>query len=426
MARTAFLTLTYIALSLAFSPYPARAALAPSSAPPGNAAGTAAGAAVAAYPICPRTGARPVKPIVPPIRCLSAAQYSCCSACEDFVISLQQNAVNATALLLAVAPSLVLQLADSTLGADYQSCDVTGPYTEGQFIVEQFICGITCNPDSGSYFTLLPKPTASVCKNVSQQFYNAVKDVTFPGFPGTLGSFVNSPDTFTRQLFQGFAKSVGIAELQVNFVDPKLQACWNMTGRPLPATAGCCDPFVLPSTCPTNLLNTTAHPEYLKVLNRTIPDFCSNQTGNAAPPSASPPAPEGSPAVPSPPAPEGSPAVPSPPAPEGSPAVPSPPAPEGSPAVPSPPAPEGSPAVPSPPAPEGSPAVPSPPAPEGSPAVPSPPAPSSPSPVNTAGSISNSSPQPPPPPSNAAGPGAFFCPAPVLGVLVATVLALLV
>ncbi|CAI5951465.1 unnamed protein product [Closterium sp. NIES-65] len=301
MARIAFLALTYATLSLlVLTPFnAANAALAPSSAPEEYAAGLAvtglaAGAApaAAAFPICPRTGARPVKPTVPPIRCLSAAQYTCCSSCEDFVISLQQNAVNATALLLAVAPSLVLQLADSTLGSDYQSCDVTGPYTEGQFILEQFICGITCNPDSGSYFALLPKPTVSVCKNVSQQFYGAVKDVTFPGFPGTLGSFVNSPDTFTRQLFQGFANTVGIKDLQVNFVDPLLKACWNMTGRPLPAAAGCCDPFILPATCPRNLLDTTAHPEYLKVLNRTVPDFCSNQTNAAAPPSASsPPAP---------------------------------------------------------------------------------------------------------------------------------------
>ncbi|CAI5971819.1 unnamed protein product [Closterium sp. NIES-65] len=469
MARIAFLALTYATLSLlVLTPFnAANAALAPSSAPEEYAAGLAvtglaAGAApaAAAFPICPRTGARPVKPTVPPIRCLSAAQYTCCSSCEDFVISLQQvghifasaergerdgaaagcsaglvpqladstltpsclspissspgrfpqnavnatalllavapslNAVNATALLLAVAPSLVLQLADSTLGSDYQSCDVTGPYTEGQFILEQFICGITCNPDSGLYFALLPKPTVSVCKNVSQQFYGAVKDVTFPGFPGTLGSFVNSPDTFTRQLFQGFATAVGIKDLQVNFVDPLLKACWNMTGRPLPAAAGCCDPFILPATCPRNLLDTTAHPEYLKVLNRTVPDFCSNQTNAAAPPSAS-----------------------------------SPPAPGESPAGSSPPAPEESPANSSPPAPEESPANSSPPAPEESPAASSPPAPGSPASGTASGNPSaagtgNSS--PPPPPGKAAGSAGFFGPGSMLTVLVAGVLALLV
>ncbi|CAI7914883.1 unnamed protein product, partial [Closterium sp. NIES-53] len=137
----------------------------------------------------------------------------------------------------------------------------------------------------------------------------------------------------------------------------------------------CCDPFILPATCPSNLLDTVAHPEYLKVLNRTIPDFCSNQTNSAAPPSSSLPAPGGSPAGSSPPPP--------------------------------------APASPPPPA----------------PASPPPPAPASqPPPVPAPGAAGTTSPSPPPPPSpgKPAGSAVFFGPGSTLSVLVAGVLALLV
>ncbi|GJP38042.1 hypothetical protein CLOM_g22475 [Closterium sp. NIES-68] len=304
----------------------------------------------AAYPNCPLTGKPPTKPGVVPTRCVAAQQLSCCSDCSDLNYAVQSLAINVTAATeAAFGGFLDLSTVPSSI------CPIMKGHELCQSLMEQLVCAVKCNPDSGNYITGNPgKYMLQICADHAQQIYNACSSLEFAGF--VLGeTFATSDDLIQQAL-------VPLISAQIPGFNATVAKTACYAGPTvMPITPLCCDPLTIPPTCPPGSVNITAAKDISgRPLDKTLcADFpYSNATtpfppngGPASPPSAAAPSPPSA-AAPSLPAaaPPSPPLTPAPsPLPTPTPASPPAPAPAPTPASPPPsptPAPPSSPPPP--------------------------------------------------------------------------------
>ncbi|CAI5474333.1 unnamed protein product [Closterium sp. Yama58-4] len=174
------------------------AAAAPTAAPTGKSPPAAAKAPAPAppktLPACPLTGKPATKPTIPHSRCVEAQQLSCCEDCADLTFPIQALAVNVTAALETVSQGYLdmtkvsPDVGGTRLGANgawmgdngtrigasaARGMNALRGLEECEQLIEQLVCAVTCNPDSGYYFIDTPTgPNMQVCKAFAQQVYN--------------------------------------------------------------------------------------------------------------------------------------------------------------------------------------------------------------------------------------------------------------
>ncbi|CAI5520689.1 unnamed protein product [Closterium sp. Naga37s-1] len=140
------------------------------------------------YPLCPLTKQPPSLPTVPYRRCMDAAAASCCTDCKEI-----QNALaGVSANVSIIMPQLLTPLGPMN-EVDYSgttACDYLYGLDDCQFHLEQLLCALTCNPDSGNYvFVKAGRPILRVCPTYAQEVFGYCKDVSLgtvlvgAGFP---------------------------------------------------------------------------------------------------------------------------------------------------------------------------------------------------------------------------------------------------
>ncbi|GJP29003.1 hypothetical protein CLOM_g9 [Closterium sp. NIES-68] len=215
-------------------------AKAPAPAPPGVATPPKTN------PACPLTGKPPTKPVIPHSRCVEAQKLSCCEDCADLTFPIQALAINVTA---AVEPATGGALDPATIPPNV--CALFQGHEECEQLVEQLVCAVTCNPDSGYYFIDTPTgPYMQVCTKFAQQLYDKCSKLSIGSL--ALSDIIYVPEDLIKgaivpliaQAVPGFTAGVGDV------------GCY---GGPqvVPATPLCCDPLTIPQTCPTGSVNTT-------------------------------------------------------------------------------------------------------------------------------------------------------------------------
>ncbi|CAI5477416.1 unnamed protein product [Closterium sp. Yama58-4] len=238
------------------------------------------------YPACPFTGKQPTKPAVPPPRCKAAVDASCCADCTDLNTALGIVGTNLTSVVAQISPQFV-DLIDPKL----KVCDLFTGQAQCAQLIEDLLCGLSCNPNSGSYVTVVPNnsTTMTVCTGYADTLFKACSDLSLGDGMDLTGLISSYPD-FMNIIVANVVKSLGIANFKFAFTTTR---CFTSSGV-YPTNIACCDPLSVPATCPAGSVNTT---EYADLIGRTIdPANCLASTPSA-PPSASAP---GSAPLPSP------------------------------------------------------------------------------------------------------------------------------
>ncbi|GJP45267.1 hypothetical protein CLOM_g4676 [Closterium sp. NIES-68] len=256
------------------------------SRPPAPAAPPASGGSSS---ICPLTGLPPKKPTIPLVRCPAAKAQSCCDNCTDLSLSLQLVASNIKDVVAEINPII----ADGIV-SDSPVCDALIGLTPCLQLLEDLMCGLSCNPNAGSYTaTSNTGIIMSVCSDFADNVFTQCKGLHLGDM--TLSGLVNTADEFMSFIVASVVKTLGVEGFKVQISS---SPCFNGTGQ-YPRYTACCDPLNVPaSTCPANI---TAN--YGNLIGRSIDSAtCQNTTtptGPTAPPApASPPPPKaGSPPV---------------------------------------------------------------------------------------------------------------------------------
>ncbi|CAI5472766.1 unnamed protein product [Closterium sp. Yama58-4] len=241
------------------------------------------------YPACPFTGKQPTKPAVPPPRCMAAVDASCCADCTDLNTALGIVGTNLTSVVAQISPQFV-DLIDPKL----KVCDLFTGQAQCAQLIEDLLCGLTCNPNSGSYVTVVPNnsTTMTVCTGYADTLFKACSGLSLGDGMDLTGLITTYPD-FMNIIVANVVKSLGIANFKFDFTTTR---CFTSSGV-YPTNIACCDPLSVPTTCPAGSVNTT---KYADLIGRTIdPANCPASTPSA-PPSVSAP---GSTPLPSPPPP---------------------------------------------------------------------------------------------------------------------------
>ena len=71
---------------------------------------------LSSYPICPLTGAKPVKPTSPLFRCPQASDATCCANCTDSVNSLNVAVTRLKSVVQQLAPEVAFLVPDISVG----------------------------------------------------------------------------------------------------------------------------------------------------------------------------------------------------------------------------------------------------------------------------------------------------------------------
>ncbi|CAI7911062.1 unnamed protein product [Closterium sp. NIES-54] len=260
------------------------AAAAPTAAPTGKSPPAVAKAPAPAPPVtppktlpaCPLTGKPATKPTIPHSRCVEAQQLSCCADCADLTFPIQVLAIDVAAALEPVTQGLATAPADV--------CQLFKGHEECEQLIEQLVCAVTCNPDSGYYFIDTPTgPYMQVCKAFAQQVYDKCSTLKVGDL--SVDMLIYNPEELIKQAIVPL-----VAEAVPGF------------------TAGVSAPSA-PSSAPAPAPGSDASPG-----SEMAPSSGGTVDGGSSPPTAPPPA------APSPPPP---PSIPSSPPP----AAPSPPPP---------------------------------------------------------------------------------------------------
>ncbi|CAI6003957.1 unnamed protein product [Closterium sp. NIES-64] len=210
------------------------AAAAPTAAPTGKSPPAAAKAPAPAPPVtppktlpaCPLTGKPATKPTIPHSRCVEAQQLSCCADCADLTFPIQVLAIDVAA---ALEPG-------------HEECEQ---------LIEQLVCAVTCNPDSGYYFIDTPTgPYMQVCKAFAQQVYDKCSTLKVGDI--SVDMVIYNPEQLIKQAIVPL-----VAEAVPGFTAGVSDVGCYGGPQVLPATPLCCDPLAIPKTCPAGSVNTT-------------------------------------------------------------------------------------------------------------------------------------------------------------------------
>ncbi|CAI5526069.1 unnamed protein product [Closterium sp. Naga37s-1] len=220
----------------------------------------------------------------------------------SFFLSLHRKEQVTLALQL-VSTNLkdVVQQIDSSLGdfidAGLMVCEAFKPYPKCMLMIEEIVCGTTCNPDSGSYVSKSPSGEfmMTVCPEFANATYDTCKDVEISGF--ALNLFIPNADAMMTMVVSNVIAVMGVTNFNITIAPG---ACF--TGATAtPAYTPCCDPLAVDPKCPAGSVDTVKYAPYI---NRNI-DSAACMTGAPMPapgPSTStPPAPGPAPPTAAPP-----------------------------------------------------------------------------------------------------------------------------
>ncbi|CAI5514255.1 unnamed protein product [Closterium sp. Naga37s-1] len=227
------------------------AAAAPTAAPTGKSPPAAAKAPAPAPPVtppktlpaCPLTGKPATKPTIPHSRCVEAQQLSCCADCADLTFPIQVLAIDVAAALEPVTQGLATAPADV--------CQLFKGHEECEQLIEQLVCAVTCNPDSGYYFIDTPTgPYMQLCKAFAQQVYDKCSTLKVGDL--SVDMVIYNPEELIKQAIVPL-----VAEAVPGFTAGVSDVGCYGGPQVLPATPLCCDPLTIPKTCPAGSVNTT-------------------------------------------------------------------------------------------------------------------------------------------------------------------------
>ncbi|CAI5532686.1 unnamed protein product [Closterium sp. Naga37s-1] len=209
---------------------------------------------------------------------MAAVDASCCADCTDLNTALGIVGTNLTSVVSQISPQFV-DLIDPKL----KVCDLFTGQAQCAQLIEDLLCGITCNPNSGSYVDVVPNnsTTMTVCTGYADTLFKACSGLSLGDGMDLTGLITSYPD-FMNIIVANVVKSLGIANFKFEFTTTR---CFTSSGV-YPANIACCDPLSVPATCPAGSVNIT---EYADLIGRTIdPANCAASTPSA-PPSASAP-----------------------------------------------------------------------------------------------------------------------------------------
>ncbi|GJP45067.1 hypothetical protein CLOM_g4463 [Closterium sp. NIES-68] len=227
------------------------------------------------FPACWYTGLPPARPNVTVTRCLDAAEWTCCSDCDDQKYALVEASTDGRVILNQIAAGL----GDKFTNVNMMVCAQFSEFQQCQILLEQVVCATGCNPDSGSYFKLIDgNRVMQVCNTFSQTVYQTCKGLSLPGI-ATLDKFFPSAERFMEDLFGKVGTAFGVYNFTVAVTPDGTDAtqCYNGPKK-VPAIPFCCDPLDVPvEKCPAKVMNFTEYPDMKKYINRTVTDKQCNQ-----------------------------------------------------------------------------------------------------------------------------------------------------
>ncbi|CAI5458277.1 unnamed protein product [Closterium sp. Yama58-4] len=207
------------------------------------------------FPACWYSGLLPVRPNVTVTRCLDAAEWTCCSDCEDRKYAVVEASTDGRVILNQVSPGL----GDKFTNVNMMVCAQFSEFQQCQLLLEQVVCATGCNPDSGSYFKLINGTRVmQICNPFSQTVYQTCKDLTLPGV-ATLDRFFPTAERFMEDLFGKVGTAFGVYNFTVAVTpsDSDQTQCYNGPKK-LPPMPFCCDPLPIPvEKCPARVMNFT-------------------------------------------------------------------------------------------------------------------------------------------------------------------------
>ncbi|CAI5476284.1 unnamed protein product [Closterium sp. Yama58-4] len=200
------------------------------------------------FPACWYSGLLPVRPNVTVTRCLDAAEWTCCSDCEDRKYAVVEASTDGRVILNQVSPGL----GDKFTNVNMMVCAQFSEFQQCQLLLEQVVCATGCNPNSGSYFKIINGTRVmQVCNAFSQTVYETCKGLTLPGV-ATLDRFFPTAERFMEDLFGKVGTAFGVYNFTVAVTpsDSDQTQCYNGPKK-LPPMPFCCDPLPIPvEKCP--------------------------------------------------------------------------------------------------------------------------------------------------------------------------------
>ncbi|GJP28999.1 hypothetical protein CLOM_g5 [Closterium sp. NIES-68] len=198
------------------------------------------------YPKCPLTGKLPKPAKVIHTRCPAAAKLSCCQDCFDLNYAIRALATNVTSVVDANTGGMGTQL-----GVPADVCGLFKGSETCELLVEQFVCAVSCNPDSGNYFSKASgAPILNVCSAFAQQVYDACGSLSLGELK--VGDFLFTPADLIQSVL---VPVIGSAVPNFNATISDV-GCYGGPEQ-VPATPLCCDPLNVPRKCPKGAVNLT-------------------------------------------------------------------------------------------------------------------------------------------------------------------------
>ncbi|CAI5493526.1 unnamed protein product [Closterium sp. Naga37s-1] len=115
-------------------------------------------------------------------------------------------------------------------------------------LLEDLVCGLSCNPNAGSYATKSNTGVImNVCSDLADKVFAQCKGLAFGDI--SLSGLVTTADEFMNLIVTNVVKTLGVEGFEVQISS---SPCFNGTGAYPPYTA-CCDPLDVPATCPANI-----------------------------------------------------------------------------------------------------------------------------------------------------------------------------
>ncbi|CAI5977685.1 unnamed protein product [Closterium sp. NIES-64] len=137
------------------------------------------------------------------------------------------------------------------LGVPADVCGLFKGSETCELLVEQLVCAVSCNPDSGNYFSKSTgAPILNICTAFAQQVYDACGTLSLGELK--VGDFLFTPaDLIQSVLVPVISSAVPNFNASINDV-----GCYGGPEQ-VPSTPLCCDPLNVPRQCPKGAVNLT-------------------------------------------------------------------------------------------------------------------------------------------------------------------------
>ncbi|CAI5929371.1 unnamed protein product, partial [Closterium sp. NIES-65] len=159
--------------------------------------------------ICPLTGLPPKKPTIPIARCPAAKDQSCCDNCTDMSTALQLVASSLKDVVTQINPTIADGI-DSSIAV----CDIFIGMTPCLQLLEELVCGLSCNPNAGSYATKSNTGVImNVCSDLADKVFAQCKGLAFGDI--SLSGLVTTADEFMNLIVTNVVKTLGVEGFEV-------------------------------------------------------------------------------------------------------------------------------------------------------------------------------------------------------------------